>query len=155
MPNVTDPYLDIAKLIERLHRRFLDVVRAELNHLGFRDLTPVQAMLLTNIGDEEIVIRELIERGYYQGSNVSYNMKKLVEGGYIEQSRSPHDKRSVRIKLTEKSRTICEKIQELEVANGEALKAAGVSEKDIEAARDTLRDIERVWSDFIQYGRRA
>ena len=78
-----DPYLDIAKLIERLHRRFLDVVRAELNQLGYRDLTPVQAMLLTNIGSEEIVIRELIERGYYQGSNVSYNMKKLVDGGYI------------------------------------------------------------------------
>ena len=75
-----DPYLDIAKLIERLHRRFLDVVRAELNQLGYRDLTPVQAMLLTNIGTEEIVIRELIERGYYQGSNVSYNMKKTGRG---------------------------------------------------------------------------
>ncbi len=150
---VDDPYLDIAKLIERLHRRFLDVVRAELNRLGYRDLTPVQAMLLTNIGDEEIVIRELIERGYYQGSNVSYNMKKLVEGGYIEQSRSPHDKRSVRIKLTEKSRGICEKIHELELANGNALRDAGVKEDDVDALRETLRNIERVWSDFIQYGR--
>lgn len=148
-----DPYLDIAKLIERLHRRFLDVVRAELNQLGYRDLTPVQAMLLTNIGTEEIVIRELIERGYYQGSNVSYNMKKLVEGGYIEQSRSPHDKRSVRIKLTEKSRAICEKIEELEVANGEALMAAGVTKSEVEALRETLRNIERVWSDLIHYGR--
>ena len=148
-----DPYLDIAKLIERLHRRYLDVVRAELNQLGYRDLTPVQAMLLTNIGAEKIVIRELIERGYYQGSNVSYNMKKLVDGGYIEQSRSPHDKLSVRIKLTEKSRTICEKIEALEVANGEALMAAGVTKSDVEALRETLRNIERVWSDLIHYGR--
>ena len=148
-----DPYLDIAKLIERLHRRYLDVVRAELNQLGYRDLTPVQAMLLTNIGAEKIVIRELIERGYYQGSNVSYNMKKLVDGGYIEQSRSPHDKHSVRIKLTEKSRTICEKIEALEVANGEALMAAGVTKSDVEALRETLRNIERVWSDLIHYGR--
>ena len=84
-------YVDLAKTIERLHRRFLDVVRAELTRLGYRDLTAVQAMLLTNIGDEEIVIRDLIERGYYQGSNVSYNMKKLVDGGYIEQQRAEHD----------------------------------------------------------------
>jgi len=53
---VENAYIDLAKTIERLHRRFLDVVRAELNRLGHRDLTAVQAMLLTNIGDEEIVI---------------------------------------------------------------------------------------------------
>ena len=84
-------YSNLTKTIERLHRQFLDVVRAELIRLGIRDLTDVQALLLTDIGDQEILIRELIERGYYQGSNVSYNLKKLVEYGYIHQQRAEHD----------------------------------------------------------------
>lgn len=148
-----ESYLDIAKTIERLHRRFLDVVRAELNRHGHRDLTAVQAMLLTNIGDEEIVIRDLIERGYYQGSNVSYNLKKLVEGGYIEQRPSKHDKRSMHIKLTDKSKEICEKINDLEQKNAKLLVDEGVSETDLEATRETLRRMERIWSDFIRFGR--
>jgi DNA-binding MarR family transcriptional regulator len=80
---VDDPRLDLTQLIERLHRRYLDVVRVELDRIGCRDLTPVQAVLLANVGDDDIVIKELVERGYYQGSNVTYNMKKLVDGGYI------------------------------------------------------------------------
>ncbi|MBT3917345.1 MAG: winged helix DNA-binding protein [Rhodospirillaceae bacterium] len=145
-------YVDLAKTIERLHRRFLDVVRAELTRLGYRDLTAVQAMLLTNIGDEEIVIRDLIERGYYQGSNVSYNMKKLVDGGYIEQQRAEHDKRSVRIKLTDKSRDICEKIKDLEARNANALVEEGLTTEEVEQVQRTLKRLERVWGDYIHYG---
>lgn len=130
--------IDLAKTIERLHRRFLDVVRAELNRLGHRDLTAVQAMLLTNIGDEEIVIRDLIERGYYQGSNVSYNMKKLVEGGYIEQQRAEHDKRSVRIKLTEKFKEICAQIKDLEQRNAKSLTEEGLTVEEVEQVQRTL-----------------
>ena len=145
-------YVDLAKTIERLHRRFLDGVRAELTRLGYRDLTAVQAMLLTNIGDEEIVIRDLIERGYYQGSNVSYNMKKLVDGGYIEQQRAEHDKRSVRIKLTDKSRDICEKIKDLEARNANALVEEGLTTEEVEQVQRTLKRLERVWGDYIHYG---
>ena len=82
-------YMDLTRLIERLHRRFLDVLRAELNRLGVRNINAVQALLLANISEEEIVIRDLVERGYYQGSNVSYNIKKLTELGYLVQERSP------------------------------------------------------------------
>ncbi len=145
-------YVDLAKTIERLHRRFLDVVRTELTRLGYRDLTAVQAMLLTNIGDEEIVIRDLIERGYYQGSNVSYNMKKLVDGGYIEQQRAEHDKRSVRIKLTDKSRDICEKIKDLEDRNAKSLVEEGLTTEEVEQVQRTLKRLERVWGDYIHYG---
>jgi len=149
---VETAYVDLAKTIERLHRRFLDVVRAELTRLGYRDLTAVQAMLLTNIGDEEIVIRDLIERGYYQGSNVSYNMKKLVDGGYIEQRRAEHDKRSVRIKQTDKSRDICEKIKDLEGRNANALVEEGLTTEEVEQVQRTLKRLERVWGDYIHYG---
>ena len=149
---VDNAYLDLTRMIERLHRRFLDVIRAELNRLGIKDLNPVQALLLANIGDEEIVIRDLIDRGYYQGSNVSYNMKKLVEGGYIDQSRSPHDKRSVRIKLTAKATEMCAKIRELEERNAASLAESVGDGADIEAVRATLRRLERVWTDYIDYG---
>ena len=76
--------LELTRLIERLHRRFLDVLRAELNRMSIKDINAVQALLLANIGEEEIVIRDLVERGYYQGSNVSYNIKKLVDMGYLD-----------------------------------------------------------------------
>ena len=141
-------------MIERLHRRFLDVVRAELNRMGIRDLNPVQALLLANIGGEQIVIRDLIERGYYQGSNVSYNMKKLVDAGYVDQERSQHDKRSVSIKLTPKALEMCEKIRELEDRNAKALaeELGSDGDKDVETVRKTLRRLERVWSDSIDFG---
>ncbi len=91
-------YIELTLLIERLHRRFLDVLRTELKRIGVRDINGVQALILANIGDEEIIIRDLVERGYYQGSNVSYNIKKLTDYGYLDQERAQHDKRSVTVK---------------------------------------------------------
>lgn len=148
---MTNSYLELTRMIERLHRRYLDVVRAELNRLGIKDINAVQALLLNNIGSDEIIIRELIERGYYQGSNVSYNIKKLVDHGYIEQERDPHDKRSVRIRLTEKSKDLCAKLVEMEERNAAELDGLGVTDEEIEAVGQTLRRLERLWSDFIHY----
>lgn len=145
-------YLELAKIIERMHRRFLDVLRAELARMEVKDLNAVQALLLSNIGEEEIVIRDLIERGYYQGSNVSYNIKKLSEMGYLDQQRSEHDKRSVRIKLTEKAMSVVAKIRHLEESNANAIASSGLSEEDIEKTAQSLRKIERVWTDHIHYG---
>lgn len=144
-------YLELTRLIERLHRRFLDVLRAELNRLNIKDINAVQALLLANIGEEEIVIRDLVERGYYQGSNVSYNIKKLAEMGYLEQERSPHDRRSVRIKLTDKAMDLVQAIRDLEDRNAAVL-ADGVNPDDFETAGRILRQVERTWTDYIHYG---
>ncbi len=145
-------YLELTHLIERLHRRYLDVLRTELNRLGVRDINGVQVMLLANVGEEEIVIRDLIERGYYQGSNVSYNIKKLVELGYLDQERSSHDKRSVSIKLTEKAIGIVHKIRELEDKNAGSYIEQQKNPEDSEKLLDSLRRLERMWSDYIHYG---
>jgi DNA-binding MarR family transcriptional regulator len=75
---VKDAYLQIIALIERLHREFLEVVKAELDRRAIRDLNNVQAMILFNIGEEELSVGELTIRGCYLGSNVSYNLKKLT-----------------------------------------------------------------------------
>jgi len=149
---VTKAYLELTHLIERLHRRFLDVLRTELNRLGVRDINGVQALLLANIGEEEIVIRDLVERGYYQGSNVSYNIKKLVDFGYLEQERTPHDKRSVSIKLTDKAIKIVVKIRELEEKNAESFAGQQQIENEAETVLESLRRLERVWADYINYG---
>ena len=151
--SVDDPRRDLTQLIERLHRRYLDVVRVELDRMGCRDLTPVQAVLLANVGDDDIVIKELVERGYYQGSNVTYNMKKLVDGGYIKQERSPHDKRSVRIRLTPKSKEICDRVRAMEALNTEVLGESGIDETELKRTRETLRRLERAWSEFVRYRR--
>ena len=145
-------YLELTRLIERLHRRFLDVLRTELNRLGIKDINGVQALLLANIGEEEIVIRDLVERGYYQGSNVSYNIKKLVEMGYLEQERSPHDRRSVRISLTDKARQVVTSIRDLEDKNAAALADQKLEGEAIEDVCAALRRVERVWTDYIHYG---
>jgi len=151
--DVDDPGIDLSQMIERLHRRYLDVVRVELDRMGCRDLTPVQAVLLANMGDDEVVMKELIERGYYQGSNVSYNMKKLVEGGYIDQARSQHDKRSVRVRLTDKSKAVCDRLRAMKVLEVTALERAGIGANELSNLVENLRRLESAWSDFVRYRR--
>ncbi len=145
-------YIELTLLIERLHRRFLDVLRTELKRIGVRDINGVQALILANIGDEEIVIRDLIERGYYQGSNVSYNIKKLTDYGYLDQERAQHDKRSVTVKLTDKGRDVVIGIRALEEKNGIKYADAVGEGGAISHATDMLRKLERTWDEYIRYG---
>jgi DNA-binding MarR family transcriptional regulator len=150
---VKKEYLELTRLIERLHRRFLDLLRAELNRLGIRDINSVQALLLANIGREEIAVRDLVERGYYQGSNVSYNIKKLAEMGYLEHERSAHDRRSVSIRLTTKALGIVDQIRQLEQRIAEQLDDQEVGTCEIDTVCQSLRRVERTWQDYVHYGR--
>src|SRR5208283_5258785 len=99
---MNDVYLEVISLVERLHRQFLEVVKLELDGLGVHDINNVQGMILFNIGNAEMTVGELMLRGCYLGSNVSYNVKKMVENGYLAQQRSVHDRRSIHVRLTEK-----------------------------------------------------
>lgn len=145
-------YLELTRLIERLHRRYLDVLRSELKRAGVRDLNGVQALLLANIGEEEIAIRDLVERGYYQGSNVSYNIRKLTDLGYLDQERAAHDKRSVLVSLTDKGRGVVELVTESEARNAAAFTEKLGDDGGLDAAGDLLRKLERMWADYIRYG---
>ena len=108
--DLKENYLTSLRLIERLHRQLLDVIKAELEKTGQNDINSVQALLLFNIGDAELTAGELRTRGHYLGSNVSYNLKKLVEAGYIHHQRSEMDRRSVRVRLTESGKGVCRMI---------------------------------------------
>src|SRR5215467_288931 len=107
---MSDHYLEVISLIERLHRQFLEVAKLELDSLRIHDVNNVQAMMLYNMGDADISVGELISRGYYLGSNVSYNVKKLSESGYLVYERSTHDRRSIRVQLTAKGRKLRDQI---------------------------------------------
>ncbi|OAN53163.1 MarR family transcriptional regulator [Paramagnetospirillum marisnigri] len=150
---MSQPYFDIIRLIERLHRHFLDVLRTELRRLGIEDINAVQALLLYNIGENEVVIRDLKDRGYYQGSNVSYNIKALTECGYLTQERSPHDRRSVRLKLADKGLTLCNAIRKLQNDLAAALGGDEQTQAELVTTLDTMQRLERTWTDFVQYGR--
>jgi len=139
-------YLDTVALVERLHRHFLEVVKNEIDRLNVRDINNVQALILYNIGSDEMTVGELTQRGYYLGSNVSYNLKKLIECGYIAQERSQHDRRSVRIKLTERGLTLHGRLDTVFERHAKELEGTSAM-ADLTDASETLRHLERFWDD--------
>ncbi|TNE38838.1 MAG: MarR family transcriptional regulator [Alphaproteobacteria bacterium] len=144
-------YLEALTLVERLHRRLLDVIKDEFDRMGRSDVNSVQALLLFNIGDSELTAGELRTRGYYLGSNVSYNLKKLVEMGYLIQEKSERDRRATMIRLSDKGLDMVGKLAQSEVKQADLLARSNPA-PDVEATRKHLRQIERIWTDYIQYG---
>ncbi|QGX97830.1 MarR family transcriptional regulator [Roseovarius faecimaris] len=145
-------YLDALALVERLHRLLLDVIKDEFERVNVLEINAVQALLLFNIGENEVTAGELKTRGYYQGSNVSYNLKKLVEMGYMHHQRCDVDRRSVRVRLTEKGRGVRDVVAHLFERHAEGLQSKGVLGADgIDQITGSLRRVERYWTDQIRY----
>lgn len=146
------PYYESLLLIERLHRYFLEVVKVDLDRRGIQDINNVQALILYNIAQDEMTVGELTARGYYLGSNVSYNVKKMFENGYLEQERSPHDRRSVRVKLSEKGLALHKRLNEYFDQQVLALTGAQITNDELSVANETLKKVERFWNTIINYG---
>ena len=150
---VKQSYLETIRLIERLHRRFLDVIKTELDRLGIEDINNVQSLILSNISSEQLTVGELTARGYYLGSNVSYNVKKLVENGYLNQERSPHDRRMTRVRVSEKGLELCSRIDELYQTNASDLEREVLDQEQLTSTNQVLSALERYWSNYISYSR--
>ncbi len=145
-------YLDNLGLVERLHRLLLDVIKDEFERLRVLEVNPVQALLLFNIGENEVTAGELKSRGYYQGSNVSYNLKKLVDLGYMHHQRSEIDRRSVRVRLTEKGRILRNQVSDLFRRHAEGLEKRSVIDvSGMDEINTSLRRMERFWTEQIRY----
>jgi DNA-binding MarR family transcriptional regulator len=145
-------YLESLALVERLHRLLLDVIKDEFERLNILDINSVQALLLFNIGENEVTAGELKSRGYYQGSNVSYNLKKLVEMGYMHHQRCEIDRRSVRVRLTERGREVRNHVTVLFERHAVGLEEKGILGNDgIDTINHSLHRMERYWSDQIRY----
>ena len=145
-------YLDSLSLVERLHRLLLDVIKDEFERLSVLDINAVQALLLFNVADNEVTAGELKSRGYYQGSNVSYNVKKLVEMGFLHHARSRVDRRSVRISLTTEGQEVHDivaALYEKHVLTVEQI--GGIGTDEFNRINQTLARLERFWTDQIRY----
>jgi DNA-binding MarR family transcriptional regulator len=149
---VRPAYLEALSLVERLHRRLLDVIKDEFERRGNQELNSTQALLIFNIGDREMTASELRTRGYYLGSNVSYNVKKLVELGYLHYVKSRIDRRTVRISLTEKGRDVQDAIAMLYDKHAQTVEQiGGVSAQEFSLLNNSLSRLERFWTDQIRY----
>lgn len=142
-------YLETILLIERLHRRFLDVVKSELDRLKVEDINNVQTLILYNIGGDQLTVGELTNRGYYLGTNVSYNVKHLVETGYLLQEKAPHDKRSTRVKLSDKGAALVEKMDALIERNVADLDKRSPGLAFLTDANKSMHNLERFWTEYM------
>ena len=146
-------YLETIGLIERLHRHFLEIVKLELDGLAIHDINNVQGLILYNIGDAEMTVGELTLRGCYLGSNVSYNVKKMVENDYLVQERSEHDRRTIHVRLSEKGKKLRDELSKMHERHLVMLKETSLKPEDLQAADVALKRLERFWpraSDLVQ-----
>ena len=145
-------YMESLQLVERLHRRLLDVIKDEFDRGGRSDINAIQALLLFNIGNAELTAGELRSRGYYLGSNVSYNLKKLVDLGFINHQRSRIDRRSVRVSLTPKGSAVAEVVAGLYERHIGSIEAVGgINAEEFKQMNRALQRLDRFWNDAIAY----
>ncbi|MBT5416218.1 MAG: MarR family transcriptional regulator [Rhodospirillaceae bacterium] len=142
-------YIETMTLVERLHRRFLDIVRIELERLGEDDINNVQSLILFHMGEEDVSVGELTARGYYLGTNVSYNLKKLVESGYVGQRSSERDRRSVRVFLTSKGEDLRARLDGAFVAHAGLLEARGLEVEALDEAAATILRLGRIFNEVV------
>jgi DNA-binding MarR family transcriptional regulator len=145
-------HLDLARHVERAHRRYLDVLRAELIRLGIDDVSPAQVLMMFTIGEGDMSVRDLLERGNYLGSNASYNLKRLCEAGYIVRESSSRDRRSAYISLTDKGHNLCETIRKIDRSYQDLLVRTVEEQRDFETTIRMLRRIEIMFVTAIRYG---
>ena len=147
-------YLQTINSLERMHRQFLEVIKNELDNTDVRDINNVQALILYNIGGDELTVGELTLRGYYLGSNVSYNVKKMTENDYLHQERSSHDRRSVRVKLTEKGLALSRALETMFERHSEEV-SGNLEAETLAQANEILRTIESFWLQQLGFGPRV
>ncbi len=145
-------YFETITLIERLHHLFLDVLKIELDRLRVFDINNIQCFILYNVGKNEMTVGEISNRGYYLGSNVSYNLKKLVENGYFIQEKSKNDKRASKIKLSDKGIKLYDKIDKLFNKQASNLKYNGVLDENLTDTLKLLRKLESYWNFIMTHG---
>ncbi|WP_134724719.1 MarR family winged helix-turn-helix transcriptional regulator [Paracoccus luteus] len=145
-------YAESLQILDRLHRLMLDLIKDEFERLAQDDLTPVQALLLYNLGAAEVSAGELRSRGMYQGSNVSYNLKKLVQMGYVHHARCDMDRRSVRVRLSDSGVEVRDTVARLFARHAAGLRMSGVlDDPPLPQVNLQWRRVERYWAEQIRY----
>lgn len=158
LPNLSEgeqpvvTHLELARTVERINRRFADLLRIEMGKLGVVDIGPAQVMVLFTIGSDELSVRDLLDKGHYLGSNVSYYLKQLVDLGYIDRAASPRDRRSARISLTDRGRAVCDALRAADESYHRMIVRDEDEGRELEIAYRVLQKLELVWTNAARYG---
>ncbi|MEK7655027.1 MAG: winged helix DNA-binding protein [Pseudomonadota bacterium] len=137
-------YVQSLVLADRVYRLFMESVKYELKRLDVNDINNVQAIILYNIGEDRMTIGDLIQRKYYLGSNVTYNLKKMVDAGYVDQEQSEFDKRASYVSLTDKGRELYQNLDRVFQKHLEMIKKDG-----LEDFSGILKEIEVNLTNYI------
>ncbi|USO02638.1 MAG: winged helix DNA-binding protein [Alphaproteobacteria bacterium] len=137
-------HLEAISLVEVVYKLYLDVLKTELSKLGILDINNMQAMIMYHIGDRKLSIGEVIDKGCFIGSNVSYNVKKLTSAGYLKQEPSQFDRRSVYLTLTKQGKEVYTKLHKAIQEQKKVLLKYGLSDQDFENLKETLTKLEYV-----------
>ena len=149
-----DTYSELVMLFERLHRLFLEILKHELDKLSIKNLSNVQALILYNIGEEQVTVGEISNRGYYLGSNVSYNLKRMISNGYVKQQLSPNDRRSFYISLTKSGKDLLKKLNVVLEGHVSDLAKNNLQEKDLKTMLSQAKVLESFWSHLLLHNTR-
>src|SRR5258708_25303588 len=137
-------YLETVRMMERLHKQFLDLIQAELTETKTEDINSVQSLILHAIGADEVLVGDLTQRGYYLGTNVSYNVRRLVETGYLVQARSEHDRRALKLRVTDKGLALCDRLDRGFDGHVRGLDGAALID-ELQQASTVLRNLSSFW----------
>ncbi|MDR0630481.1 MAG: MarR family winged helix-turn-helix transcriptional regulator [Holosporales bacterium] len=143
-------YLELPIYGEKMHRLFLDVIKQELDNLAVADISSVQAFILMNVNDNVITMGEVLSRGYYVGSNASYNIKKMITNSYMRQTPSDYDKRAIYLSLTEKGLNLCERLENSIKEHIDKFKISNANKAEIDKGLKFLKKFETYWQDVLQ-----
>lgn len=119
---MTADYIKLVRLVDRAHRQFMELVQVELTkRLQEPAITPVQAMILMNLADQEMTVGEFTQRGCYLGTKISHHLDKMLESGHIERRKSDNDKRLILVRATEKGRLLQDRLSAAFAAHAERM----------------------------------
>ena len=147
---VEQSFLTALSLLEQAHRRLHDVVKDNLERSGERSLTGVQALLIYEIGDEETPASTLRARGAFAGTSMSYNVKKLQDAGYLIQTRSDDDRRTVLLKLTPSGKAVREKDSMLRDFKEELASELRMRRAEADAHKHEMRKLDVLHDNFAK-----
>ena len=146
--------IEFAMLSEKVYRTFLELIKHELDVAGISDINPIQASVLLNIDENTITMSEVISRGYYMGSNASYNLKKMINNGYINQMQSEYDKRTSFLKLTNKGKDLLSKLKDKITEHAISLDGKMKDKMTLSKMNGFLRNVDNYWKNIIVMGHR-
>ena len=148
--------IEFAMLSESVYRTFLDLIKYELDSAGIIDINPIQAAVLLNIVNaDQIAKGDVLKKGYYMGSNASYNLNKMKENGYIDQIQSEFDKRISYLRLTDKGVRLSDSLNEKISSHSQSIES-NTSEKTTNIGKliTQLRSVENHWKKTINTANR-